>query len=185
MRTFDYDIMKVIKDRWSPRAFSDDEVKEEDLLAILEAARYAPSCFNEQPWRFIIGKGNTLKLLQKTLMPRNLMWAGKAPVLILIACKTTFDHNGKVNSYAEYDTGTAWGFLSLEATKRGLYTHAMAGFNKDVAKDILELDDSIEPIAMIAVGYPGDVNHLNEMFIDMEKPNTRKSIKELIIEVKE
>lgn len=173
MREFNYNIMGIIKERWSPRAFSNEKVNDEDLNAILEAARYAPSCFNEQPWRFVIGKDESLAEMQSFLTEKNLKWAKEAPVLILIMAKKTFDHNGKENKYAKFDTGTSWGFLSLEARHRGYHTHAMAGFSKRKVIEALELSEEYEPIAMVALGKYGDKETLDDMFKEKERPNTR------------
>jgi nitroreductase len=129
-RTFKYEILKEIRERWSPRAFSEEKINKDDLLAVIEAAHYAPSCFNEQPWRFIIAeKDEDLKIMRSILNLRNQQWAGKAPVLILILAHKYFSANSKNNFWNQFDAGTAWGFLSLEAQRRGLITHAMAGFD--------------------------------------------------------
>lgn len=183
MRTYKYDILETIQARWSPRAFSPETINEEDLYAILEAASFAPSAYNEQPWRFIIGQGENLETMQSLLMDRNLLWAKKAPVLILLLCKKSYSHNQKSNVYSEFDSGTAWGFMSLEATKRGLYTHAMAGFKKKVARALFSFSEDFEPLIMIALGKPGDVKELDQMFQDTEKSNTRKPVNELILDL--
>ena len=183
MRQYDYDILEEIKQRWSPRAFSSEPVEDDDLMAILEAARYAPSCFNEQPWRFMIGQDETLPIMQSILMEGNFKWAKYAPVLILILSKKTFDYNGKDNRYHSFDAGTSWGFLSLEATRRGYYTHAMAGYKRKLAKEILNISDDLEPIAMVALGRPGDMSDLDEKLRNDEKPNSRKPISSFILKV--
>lgn len=183
MRQYNHEILKEIKDRWSPRAFSSEPVLKEDLEAIMEAARYAPSCFNEQPWRFIIGVDEGIETMRSLLLPKNHKWASHAPVLILIVSKSTFAYNGKENSYHKFDAGTAWGFLSLEATRRGYYTHAMAGFKKKAAREVLGLSEEYVPIAMVALGRPGDIKDLDEEFRENEQPNTRKPINEIVFKV--
>lgn len=181
MRAYTYDILDLIKRRWSPRAFSTEALDKEEVYALLEAASYAPSAFNEQPWRFIIGIDDSLQDLQSLLLESNLLWAKKAPVLILWLCKKTYTHNQKDNAYCRFDSGTAWGFLSLEATKRGLYTHAMAGFRKKKARELLSIPEDYEPLAMIAIGKPGRLEDLDLSLQEREKQGQRKDIKELII----
>lgn len=183
MRQYNHEIMKEIKERWSPRAFSEETVLKEDLEGIMEAARFAPSCFNEQPWRFIVGVDDGIETMRSLLLPKNLKWAKNAPVLILIASKTTFAYNGKENAYHQFDAGTAWGFLSLEATRRGYYTHAMAGFKKKMAKELLGLSDDYVPIAMVALGRPGNIDDLDDDFRSNEQPNTRKPINDIVFKV--
>ena len=123
-RQFKYNIMQEIKDRWSPRAFSTEKISEEDLQAILEAASYAPSCFNEQPWRLLIAsEEKELEIMRSLLTEKNYRWAKNAPVLILILAHRYFAYNNKENRWHQFDSGTAWGYLSLEAQKRGFITH--------------------------------------------------------------
>lgn len=184
MRNYNYEIMDVIKDRWSPRAFSREAVNQEDLNAIMEAARFAPSCFNEQPWLYMVAsEEKSLQVLQSLLMEKNLMWAKNAPVLILVLCKDDFDHNGKENKYCKFDTGTSWGFLSLEATRRGYYTHAMAGFKKKSTRRVLNLPENYHPIAMVALGKPGDIHDLDESFRKDESPSSRKPLEEVMVDI--
>lgn len=181
-RRFDYDIMTEIKQRWSPRAFSDKEVPEEVLLALLEAARYAPSCTNEQPWRFLVAnKQDDLDKLRAVLDPGNQKWAHRAPVLILIAADKINRNKGEDNRWNMFDAGTAWGFLSLEAQRRGLITHAMGGFNVEKARQVFKISDQYDLMAVIAIGYYGDKNRLSEFNQGREHPNIRKEIKELLI----
>lgn len=182
VRKFNYDIMPEIKARWSPRAFSEKPVPEEELMALLEAARYAPSSKNEQPWRFIVAKDeDRLARMRGILNPGNQKWANRAPVLILIAAEKTFLDEGSVNRWSSFDTGTAWGYLSLEAQRRGLITHAMAGFSVERAREAFDLPDRYELIAVVAVGYYGDKEQLSEFNRGREHPGARKDIKELLL----
>ena len=184
MRTFNHELLEVIQNRWSPRAFSSEAVNKDDLEAILEAASYAPSCFNEQPWRYIVAEGELLETLQSLLLPRNHLWASKAPVLMLLISKSTFK-NDKTNHYHQFDAGTSWGFLSLEATQRGYYTHAMAGFKRDEARTLLNIPDDYTILAMIALGHPGKIEELDDLFKAGEKPNDRKPLDKVVWSVKE
>lgn len=185
-RQFKYDIMPEIKTRWSPRAFSSEKIAKEDLYAVLEAASFAPSCFNEQPWRFVVADTEEeLSKLRGLLTPANQVWANKAPVLILIVAKIDFDLTGQANFWHMFDTGTAWGFLSLEAERRGLITHGMAGFNRNKSKELYDLTDKYEPIAVIALGKYGDKSDLSEDLQKREKPDVRLELSQLILNKQE
>ena len=158
-RKFNFNIMEVIKKRWSPRAFNSEEIPQDDIEAILEAACYAPSCFNEQPWHFLIAsREEELNLMRDLLTEKNQRWAGKAPVLILVLAHRYFAYNGKENRWHQFDSGTAWGYLSLEAQKRGLITHGMGGFKRKKTREVLNISEDYEIIAVIAVGKMGNKN---------------------------
>lgn len=159
-----YSIIKPIADRWSPRAFSDKSVKKEDLLSIFEAAKWAASCFNEQPWRFKVGfKGDkNYSKIFNSLGEFNQNWVKTAPVVVLIYAKKTFTKNGKPNAHFWYDTGQAVGNLSTQASSMGIYLHQMAGFDKEQAEIEVIGDNDFEAIAVMAIGYLGDVNQLPE-----------------------
>lgn len=180
-RIFNYDIMKEIKDRWSPRAFSTEEVKLEDIYAIIEAASFAPSCFNEQPWRFIIAhEKEKLEKMSNILTDNNKIWASKAPVLIMVLSSKTFSHNDKENYWHMFDAGTAWGFMALEAQKRGLITHAMGGFSKKRARENFNIPIEYSIITVIALGKQGDIKDLPAELVEREKPGTRIDIKDIL-----
>jgi len=133
-----FHVHPIIKNRWSPRSFDTRPVEEEKLMSVLEAARLAPSCFNEQPWRFLVAqKSTTPELFEEMgnwLMPANQIWALKAPVFILAIAKKDFSANGKPNKHAFYDLGLAVGNLSAQATDLGLSLHQMAGFSAEKAE---------------------------------------------------
>lgn len=181
-RKFNHDIMPEIKARWSPRAFSEKSVSEEDLMALLEAARYAPSCSNEQPWRFIIARDkDSLARMRDVLNEGNQKWANRAPVLILIAAEKNFLKDGSYNRFHSFDIGTAWGYFSLEAQRRGLITHAMGGFSVEKAREAFNISERYEIITVVAVGYYGNKEQLSEYNQSREHPNTRKEIEELLL----
>ena len=181
-RVFKYDIMTEIKERWSMRAFSKEKIDKEEIMAVIEAASFAPSCFNEQPWRFIIAdEEDSLKRMRAILLEGNQVWANTAPVLIAILSKKTFDYNGKDNFWNMFDAGTAWGYLSLEAHKRGLATHAMGGFSKKRLREEFNIPDEYETICVVALGKSGDKESLPENLKSRERPDIRKDIKELIL----
>jgi nitroreductase len=186
MREFNYNINSLIKERWSPRAFSKEKVDHEDLMTILEAARFAPSCFNEQPWRYMVAtEHNGLDVFQSFLLEKNYLWAKEAPVLILLLSKNTFAHNDKENKYANFDTGTSWGFLSLEAKRLGYDTHAMAGIKKKEIRDTLSIPENYDIICMIALGKYGNKESLPDALKNNESPNVRKKLDAIIYDYKE
>lgn len=183
-REFTYDIMNIIKERWSARSILRDPIPLEDIEAIIEAASFAPSCFNEQPWRYIVAqKSEELKIMHEILNEKNMKWAGKAPVLMIILGSNVFERNQKPNSWGQFDTGTSWGFLQLEAWERGYVTHGMAGFNKDKARQLLNIPEEFDIIAMVAMGKLGKKEDLEPMFQATEQPNTRKKINEVMLNV--
>lgn len=175
-----HDLMPEIAGRWSPRAFDPEPLAEDDIQALLEAASLAPSSSNEQPWRFLLAqKTADLDKMRLVLSEKNRRWAGKAPLLILIAAKKTFSHNNKPNHWHMFDTGTAWGLLSLEAQHRGLVTHAMGGFDRDLAREQFAIDDEYEIITVVAVGRYGNKNELPEDLQARERPNDRMPIEDI------
>lgn len=181
-RRFDYDILPEIRERWSARAIDPQPVDHSDIMALLEAARYAPSCFNEQPWRFLIAEDEaTLTKMRGVLTPSNQRWANAAPVLILIASSKILAANGKENYWHMFDAGTAWGYLSLEARRRGLIAHSMGGFNRDEARQVFAIPDDLDIMAVVAVGRYGNPEILPEDLQKREHPNTRKELTELLL----
>ena len=152
----DHPVHSLIERRWSPRAFADKPVDPAHLESLLEAARWAPSSFNEQPWRFIVATredpGNFQRLLD-CLSPGNQEWAGKAAVLMLSVASLSFARNGKPNRHALHDVGLASALLALQATNMGLAVHFMAGFDGDKARESFAIPDGFEPAAAIAIGY--------------------------------
>jgi nitroreductase len=177
-------IHELIGKRWSPRAFSDREVSPEQLVSLLEAARWSPSSFNEQPWRFIVGRKSdpeTYAKLLGSLIEFNQLWARSAPILILTIAKKTFSHNGTPNLYALHDAGMALNNLALQATALGLSAHFMAGFNHSIARTAFQISDDYALGAAGAIGYAGDPHTLPANLREMEvSPRTRKPLEELI-----
>jgi nitroreductase len=158
-------IHDIIANRWSPRAYDASKpVTQTQITALLEAARWAPSCFGDQPWRFIVWDKNAdASAWQQAfdcLVPSNQTWAKDAPVLVLICADTLFSHNQTPNKWAQYDTGAAAMSLCLQATSLGLATHQMGGFNGDKACEAFAIPAQYNPISMLAVGYEGDANNL-------------------------
>jgi nitroreductase len=178
--TTEYPVIELIKNRWSPRAFSNTPVEQKKIMSLLEAARWTPSCFNEQPWNFIIFKKENQEEFRKIIeiiSPRNQLWAKNAPLILLSVAKITFELNGKVNKYALHDVGAAVNNLTLQATSMGLFVHQMAGFDSEKAKILFHIPEGFEPIAAIAIGYYGNPDDLSEEFIHSEySKRNRKTI---------
>jgi len=156
----DHPILEPIAERWSPYAFADRPVEPNKLHSIFEAARWAPSAFNEQPWRFFVGSRDgdpaAYEALLNIISPFNRPWAQTAPVLGLSVAKRTYTHNGAENAWAAYDTGQAMGLLLVQATALGLHVHQMAGYDQVTAREVLRLSDDFSPVAAFAIGYVGD-----------------------------
>jgi nitroreductase len=175
-------IHDLIKRRWSPRAFSDQQIEAEKLHMLLEAARWAPSSNNEQPWRFIVANKDhetEWNRLLACLVEGNRKWAYRAPVLILSVASLNFQDDSTPNRHALHDTGMAVENLVLQATALGLATHQMAGFDVEKARADLKIPSGYEPVAMIAVGYPGDLAFLPDRLRERElQPRSRQPISE-------
>jgi len=185
----DYPILDLLKKRWSPRAFADTPVEAEKLALVLEAARWAPSSSNQQPWRFLVTKRGTegFDTLVSCLREGNKAWAPRAPVLILTVADTQFpakgDRPARENRYAFHDVGLAVGNLSVQATAVGLFVHQMAGFYPERAKEAFAIPDPFEPVTVLALGYLGDASDLpNELRAREAAPRTRKPLEELVYE---
>jgi nitroreductase len=178
-------VLPTIFQRWSPRSFSDKPVAHEDLAKVFEAARWAASSFNEQPWRFIVGfKGDeTYNKILSTLVPFNQAWAKTAPVLILSLASTKFAHNGSENRHGLHDTGAATAYLTLQAAQLGLHTHAMAGFNSEAALQAFDVPADFITAAVIALGYQGEPAALghDQMIAQEESPRQRKPLAEFVL----
>ncbi len=177
-------VLPLILERWSPRAFADRDVNPADLKTIFEAARWAPSSFNEQPWRFFVGHRNseTYKKIFGALVPFNQAWVQTAPVLILSVARTRFSHNDSPNNYAIHDLGAADGFITLQAASMGIATHQMAGFDQAKARDAFEIPESFAIGSVMAMGYQGDLSALGENYQAQEQaPRSRKPLSELVL----
>ncbi len=184
-RDYHYPLMEWIEKRWSPRAISPVSLDPEEVAAVIDGARQAPSCFNEQPWRFVVAQDDvSLGVLRGFLSEKNLRWAGKAPVLMLVLATRNFKANGKPNRWNQFDTGTAWGFLSLEAMRRGYVTHAMAGFDRKKATETLKIPEDYDVIAMVAMGRYGNPDELDEEFKATEQPSGRIPLEEILLDFK-
>jgi nitroreductase len=181
----DYPVHDLITERWSPRAFGDKPVAPDVLASLFEAARWAPSSSNEQPWAYIFATKDDAEDFAKlvsVLVPANVTWAQHAPVLALAVAKMAFEKSGAPNRNAQYDVGAASAWLTAEATTRGLFVHQMAGFDPDKACQVFAIPAGWEPIAAIAIGYPGDPDSLPQPLRDREvAPRTRKPVSTFVM----
>jgi len=149
-------VMELLKNRWSPNHFLDQTIDQETLQMIFEAARWAPSSYNEQPWFFILATKDEpaeFEKLLSLLVPGNARWAKTAGALVLSVAKLHFDHNGKPNRHAYHDVGMAVENLILQALGANIYAHQMGGFSIPKAREVFHLPDSVDPVAVIALGY--------------------------------
>jgi nitroreductase len=180
-----YPINSLIEQRWSNRAFHPQIVETEKLNSILEAATWAPSAFNEQPWRFIVGqKGSaTYEKIMDSLIEWNRRWASNANVLILNIAKKNFSHNKKPNPTCEYDLGQAVAFLALEAVNQGLFSHQMTGFDAEKLTAAFEISmEEYKVVSVIAVGYYGNADTLPADMLEAEKAvRERKDFKTIVL----
>jgi nitroreductase len=177
-----YPINDLIANRWSPRAFKAEAIPKEQIFSLLEAARWAPSSMNEQPWRFIYAqKGETAyDQMVDSLLPGNQSWAKEAPLLIATVIKTTFEGSKRVNHSAAHDMGLAVGNLSLQATAYGIGIHQMGGFDRARFNDHFDLSEDYQAITILAMGYYGDPETLDEPLKERELANRkRKSLEEI------
>jgi nitroreductase len=178
-------VLPVVLARWSARSFADRDVNSADLKKVFEAARWAASSYNEQPWRFLVGTRNssTHKKIFSTLLGFNQGWAAAAPVLILGVASSKFSHNGSPNAYALYDLGAASAILCLQAAELGLTTHSMAGFDHDTARHAFAIPEDYLLGGVIALGYQGEPSALaHQELITLETtPRTRKPLNEFVL----
>jgi len=176
---------ELVRHRWSPRAFAAKSVSPDTLRSLFEAARWAPSSDNEQPWAYLMATQddpeNFAKLLS-ILVEFNQKWAMHAPVLALCIAHRTGQKDGKPNRHALYDAGGASAQLTFEANSRGLVVHQMAGFHIDQARQVFGIPEDWEPVAAMAIGYPGDPASLPPPLRDRElRPRVRKPLSEFVM----
>jgi nitroreductase len=176
------DVLPLFVNRWSPRAMTGAALSEEEYLPLFEAARWAPSSYNNQHWRFLYAArgDDAFETYLDLLNDANRTWAKDAGVLVVIASKTTFDHNGEHARTHSFDTGAAWQNLALEGARRGLAVHAMQGFDYDRAAETLGVPDGFAVEAMVAVGERGDRADLPDDLAEREAPKGRKPLDEVV-----
>ncbi len=183
-RTTDAETVCFFPDRWSPRAFTNEIIPHHQLESLFEAARWAPSSMNDQPWLFLYAvKPHDKKLFLSLLNERNQEWAKNAPVLMFLIAKKAFEQSGKINRHSFFDCGAAWMSLAIQARFLGLYAHAMGGFNREKAFESLNIDpDKYDITIAIALGRRGSKNNLSAYHLEQEKPSQRKPLNDIFHE---
>lgn len=178
----------ILANRWSGRAYdASKSVSKEQIIALLEAARWAPSCFGDQPWRFVVwDKQTDNKSWQKAfdcLAPANQAWVKDTSVLMLVCADTLFNHNQKPNRWGQYDTGAAAENICLQASSMGLMAHQMGGFDSDKAREAFAIPEQYIPMAMLCVGYAADINTVTGDALDRETAaRSRRPLSELFFD---
>ena len=182
MRTAQYPINLQFLNRWSSRAMSGDPVTDQELMTLFEAARWAPSAFNEQPWHFLYARtddpywNDFFQLLE----PFNQQWVQKASILVLILSKNLYEKNGKPNNTHGFDTGASWAYLALQGFSMGLVVHAMSGFDYEKAREDLRIPECYTIQAMVAIGKRGNKDNLPDELRSKEFLSDRKKIEAMI-----
>ena len=186
--TSEHEVHELIESRFSTRAFAATPVERAKLVSILEAARWAPSSGNAQPWRFLVTRQGSepFERLAGCLSHGNRRWAPRAPVLVLTAAKSVLEPKGdkpaRDNPYALHDVGQATAFMTLQATALGLHVHQMGGFDKAAAAEAFGLPEHLSPVAVVAIGYLGDAETLpDDVRSKEEAARTRLSLRELVL----
>ncbi len=185
-RTSTFDIHPLILNRWSSRSMTGEELSDDIIMSLFEAARWAPSSYNNQPWRFIYAKRNSehWDSLFNLLLEGNKKWAENAAVLVVVVSRKNFEYNEKFSVTHQFDAGAAWENLALEAFSRNLVCHGMQGFDYEKTRIVLEVPDNFDVMAMIAVGKRGPKEYLSEELQSKEIPNDRKPLPEIVMEGK-
>jgi nitroreductase len=181
----EHDIEKLFVNRWSPRAMTGEPIRDEELMSLFEAARWAPSSYNNQPARFLYAKRDSTgwKTLFELMVEGNQAWTKNAGVLMVVISKKTFDYNGKPSVTHTYDSGAAWENLALQGSLMSLVVHGMQGFDYDRAKKVLNIPDDYQVEAMAAIGRPAAKDVLPPQLQEREMPSDRKHVTQISFEV--
>ena len=178
----EFEVLEIIRKRWSPRSFSSESVSITEVETMIEAASWAPSAMNEQPWRFAVARREDEKHFEKLvslLYEGNYRWAKYAAVLMVVVGSNRYERNGKLNVNMAHDTGMATQNLLLQGVSMGIYGHVMEGFDKEKASETLGLGDGMKPLSMIALGKLGDPNKLEEPYLTRElAKRSRRPVKD-------
>jgi len=183
-RKADHPIDPIFLERWSPRAMSGETLSEQEIQTLFEAARWAPSTYNVQEWRFCYARcdGPYWRSLFDLLVEGNQVWCARAGLLGVVLSQTVFPRNGKPNPVHVFDSGLAYMSLALQGARMGLVVHAMAGFDREAARNVLDIPEDFSVNAMFAVGRPGDPTALPDDLRDMETPSERRPVSQSICE---
>lgn len=184
VRKADYPIDRLFLDRWSARAMAGEPIDERELMTLFEAARWAPSSYNNQPWRILYARRDTQHwpLFFNLMAEYNQSWTKSAAVLLVFISKNTFDHNGKPSITHSFDTGAAWENLALQATLKGYVVHGMQGFDYERARRDLGIPEGFTVEAMAAIGKPAPLDVLSRELQAREKPSERRKLADTICE---
>jgi nitroreductase len=184
VRPVEHGVDALFVNRWSPRGMSGESISNDELLRLFEAARWAPSAGNLQPWRMLYAHRDTpdWPLFFDILNPRNQLWCVNAAVLVVFISKTMNPESGREIKTHSYDTGAAWASFALQGTISGLVVHGMQGFNYERAREVLEVPPEFAVEAMAAVGRPGSTAHLPEDLQARERPSNRRPLSETVFE---
>lgn len=184
----EHEVHPLVRQRWSPHTFSDKNIDDATLMSLLEAARWAPSSYNEQPWAFIIARRQEQEDFQRLfscLVEGNQAWAKSAAALVITAYRPVFSRNDKPNRVAQFDVGGAMAWLTMQAESMGLRVHQMAGVELDRARSELKIPDGYEPLTAAAIGYPGSPDSLPEDLLKRETADrTRRPFAEFVFQGK-
>ncbi len=186
IRKPEHKINPLILSRWSPRSMTGEEISDEELMSLFEAARWAPSSYNNQPWRFIYAKRNTKHWdkIFNLMVEFNQSWTKNAAVLVVFISNKNFEHNNNPSVTHSFDTGAAWENLALQAETMGFVTHGMQGFDYEKARKELEIPEDYSVEAMVAIGKRGRKEDLPKEMQERESPSVRKPLKDIIMEGK-
>ena len=184
IRRADFSIEQLLLDRWSPRAMSGEEISDEEVMRLFEAARWAPSSFNAQQWRALYARRGTeyWHPFLELLVEANKSWAKNAAVLVLFISRTAFEYNDEPSITHSFDTGAAWENFALQGFRQGLVVHGMEGFDYERARLELRIPDQFQIEAMAAVGKPGPKEALPDRLQERESPSDRRKLAESICE---
>lgn len=184
IRQVSYSVHPLLLNRWSPRSMTGETMTDEELLPLFEAARLAPSSYNNQPWRFLLARRDSAHwdLFYNLLIPFNKEWTKNAAALIVVISKNNFEQSGKLSRTHSYDTGAAWMSLALEGTGQGYVVHGMEGFDYEKARKDLKVPDEYTVEAMAAIGKRAPKEKLSPELQKREEPSTRKSLRDILIE---
>ena len=173
-----HSLLPAIANRWSPRAYADTAVSDEALMAVLEAGRWAASCFNDQPWVFVVARHGSPEhaTMLATLLPFNQVWAAAAPLLLYSVARGNFAQNGEPNKHAWHDVGAATATMAIEASARGMQMHGMAGYDPAAAREALAIPETHAPVTAFTLGFPGPASMLPEKLAEREAaPRARRA----------
>lgn len=183
-RSPSYDIAPLIVNRWSPRSMTGESLDKDEFMPLFETAKWAPSSYNNQPWRFLYATRNSdhWNVYFDLLSKENKIWAKRAAILVVMVSKTTFDYNGEPSRTHSFDTGTAWQNFALEGARRGLVVHGIGGFDYERATAVLSIPSAYTIEAMAAIGVRASPNALPPEMQEREAPSDRKPLSDIVID---